>query len=76
MKSSAIDVKTKSELLQSLAAVSSEATLGEKDRRPAVVRPLSLQIGKYLAGAKVLVDLWNAAKPLLAGHFGISGIEV
>jgi hypothetical protein len=70
-----LDAKIKSELMEILSVVAGEATLPHGDRRPAVVKPLLLQIGKYLMGAKALADLWNLTKPFLTGHFGIPDIE-
>jgi hypothetical protein len=74
VKSDALDAKTKAELMEILGVVAGEATLEKNNRRAAVVKPLISQIGRYLMGAKALVDLWKLTKPLLAGHFGIPDI--
>jgi hypothetical protein len=58
------------EIIESLTVVAEQATLPEDRRKPGMVRKLMTGFGPVLSRIAELAQVWEAAGPAIAGHFG------
>ncbi|MGD1014966.1 MAG: hypothetical protein ABR863_00790 [Roseiarcus sp.] len=65
-----ISKESKSQTLDQVAYLSEQAAAAAKDRKPGMIKAACAALTQVATTTTALATAWNAAEPILHGHFG------